>query len=349
MLSPDRNEPPTRSRTWMAVAASVAALALVGGLIIAANRDTDDNVPADEPTVTVTVPDTAGVDGETARAPEAVDTADPAVEQATETLPPVELATQGTLSATCGTGAFDDNGDGSITGPQTCLVDGDPLPGAAQTRNSLTIFLSGEGTPDLFVSTGDTGFFNAGYSLPDGSVRYSGFEPGVDEFAGETIYTLGRRPAGGEEIPGISDWTTEPGNTPLPTTEDGGISADVSVTCTTEFASGDDTEQVLDQTCTYTSDDTRFVTAPELVRVRVSPADPAALTLAQGPMFFTAQADSGASTAGISEDGTKIRAVGVRLGTGEFEGQLIHDVMYLTADTASNISGTIRSTVYSAE
>jgi hypothetical protein len=68
MLSPDRNEPRNRSRIWMAVAASVAALALVGGLIVIANRDTDDNVPADQPPVAVTVPGTTGVDGGTAPA-----------------------------------------------------------------------------------------------------------------------------------------------------------------------------------------------------------------------------------------------------------------------------------------
>jgi hypothetical protein len=68
MLSPDRIEPRNRSRTWMVVAASVAALALVGGLIVIANRDTDDNVPADQPPVSITVPGTAGVDGGTALA-----------------------------------------------------------------------------------------------------------------------------------------------------------------------------------------------------------------------------------------------------------------------------------------
>lgn len=68
MISPDRNEPHNRSRAWMLIAASVAAVALVGGLIVAANRDSDD-APADQPTVTV--PDTAGVDGETAPAPDA--------------------------------------------------------------------------------------------------------------------------------------------------------------------------------------------------------------------------------------------------------------------------------------
>ena len=111
MISPDRNEPSNRSRTWMFVAASVAAVALVGGLIVVADRDSDE-APADQPTVTVT--DTAGVDGETAPAPdteqsdaqdpapEAADpeaTPDPVVEQATEATPTVasSVATAGVL------------------------------------------------------------------------------------------------------------------------------------------------------------------------------------------------------------------------------------------------------------
>ena len=53
MLSPVRNEPPNTSRRWMMVAASVAALALVGGLIFAAPRADEDPVPADQPEPTV--------------------------------------------------------------------------------------------------------------------------------------------------------------------------------------------------------------------------------------------------------------------------------------------------------
>ena len=52
MISPDRNEPHNRSRTWMLVAACVAAVALVGGLIVAANRDSDE-ASVNQPTVTV--------------------------------------------------------------------------------------------------------------------------------------------------------------------------------------------------------------------------------------------------------------------------------------------------------
>ena len=53
MLSPDRNESPNTSQRWMMVAASVAALALVGGLIFAATRADEDPVPADQPAPTV--------------------------------------------------------------------------------------------------------------------------------------------------------------------------------------------------------------------------------------------------------------------------------------------------------
>jgi hypothetical protein len=76
MISPDRNEPHNRSRTWMLVAAGVAAVALVGGLIVAANRDSDA-MPAAEPTVTV-------------------------VEQATEAAP-TTTAAESTLAPSSGT------------------------------------------------------------------------------------------------------------------------------------------------------------------------------------------------------------------------------------------------------
>ncbi len=51
---------------------------------------------------------------------------------------------------------------------------------------------------------------------------------------------------------------------------------------------------------------------------------------------------------GIAEDTTTVRAVAARPGTGEFEGQLIHDVVHLTTDDAGNLTGTIRSTVWPA-
>jgi hypothetical protein len=61
MLSPDRNQLPERRRTGLLVAASVAAIALIGGLIAVANRD--DVQPADLPlpTVPATAPVTVPV------------------------------------------------------------------------------------------------------------------------------------------------------------------------------------------------------------------------------------------------------------------------------------------------
>lgn len=67
-LSPDGDEPCRPHRSLMFVAASVAALALVGGLIVAAHRDSSVD-PVNEPAVTV--PGTTDADGETAPAPDA--------------------------------------------------------------------------------------------------------------------------------------------------------------------------------------------------------------------------------------------------------------------------------------
>jgi hypothetical protein len=309
MLSPDRNEPRNRSRTWMAVAASVAALALVGGLIVAANRDSD-TVPADRPAV--------------------------------------EPPTQGIMKSVCTTTDFSPNEDGSITGPQNCANEADVLPIAAEASGTLTIF-SPETPPSVFVSWEETGAMNAGYTTDDGEVRYTGVAAGVSDFDGETIHILGRRPVGGERIPGISDWTTEPGDAPLPTTEEGGISAEVTITCSGNIRQRGNTEQLLDEACTYSSDDPRFDRAPDVIRVRVFIADPEATTLAEYPLFVTGETEGGYLFAGIAEDLTTIRGLGVRPGTDEFEGMLVHDVAYFTTASDGSISGTIRSTVYPAE
>lgn len=53
MLAPERHESPTKNPRWMMVAAAVAALALIGGLIVAATRTDEDPVPADQPEPTL--------------------------------------------------------------------------------------------------------------------------------------------------------------------------------------------------------------------------------------------------------------------------------------------------------
>jgi hypothetical protein len=54
MISPDRNEPHNRSRTWMLVAACVGAVAVVGGLIVAVVEqptEAEKTTTAAEPTL----------------------------------------------------------------------------------------------------------------------------------------------------------------------------------------------------------------------------------------------------------------------------------------------------------
>jgi hypothetical protein len=68
MLTPNKTRPPARSRRWLAAVAAVAVLALIGGLIVAANRDADEQ-PADQPDVTVPTT-TAEVGEESASLPD---------------------------------------------------------------------------------------------------------------------------------------------------------------------------------------------------------------------------------------------------------------------------------------
>jgi streptogramin lyase len=53
MLSPDRNQPSTRSRSWIYAAAAAAVVALVGGLIVFGNLADEDQLPADQPPQTI--------------------------------------------------------------------------------------------------------------------------------------------------------------------------------------------------------------------------------------------------------------------------------------------------------
>lgn len=49
MLTPDENQLDTRKRSWLMVAAAVAAVALVGGLFLAVTQSDDDPATADQP------------------------------------------------------------------------------------------------------------------------------------------------------------------------------------------------------------------------------------------------------------------------------------------------------------
>lgn len=366
MLTPNDNPNP-RSRTRWLVAASVAVIALVGGLIVVGNRDTAENLPADRPVPSTPTDDPVAVDGEvdvesggeqpTDAAPVVV--ADPDLEPtvdatpaptilSTETLPPVPLQASGQYTSICAFGNFSDDSDVSTTATQTCSTDGNPLPVQAQERNQLTLFFNASPTggdgPDSFVSVSDDGALMVGYNYNDNQSVYTlGTSLGVGDYEGETVYLLGRF---NDDINAIGDWTIEPGASPLATSEEGGISAEVTMQCEATFVSEDVGEQFFDQACAFAGDDDRFVPAPQVLGVRVFTVDGSAFgsQLQQSSFVIVATTD-GFVFSGIADEPDTMRAVGVRPGTGEFEAMEIHDVYYIEIDDAANLTGTMRSTV----
>lgn len=352
MLAPNDHDPSRRNRTWLLIAASVAAIALVGGLIVAASRTGDDNAPADRPTVPSTPTSDPGETGET----DGELTVDPNAEQETgaappptiladDTLPPVSLQTTGTWTGTCAFGNFLMNDDGSLTAPQTCSQEGDPLPAPAQDRISLTLFVNDDELQnEPFLSVSDSGTISAGYNYPpNGGAYFVGLAPGVGDYDGEQVHFLGHSPFSSGTR---SDWTIDPDDAPLPSTADEvGISAEVAVSCTPTGGGLEGIALVLEQACTFDGDDPRFVPDDTVFRTRlISPdGEPYA---DQRPAFVIGEGDDRYVVGGIAEDFVVIRAVGHRSGSGEFEGMEIHDVIHFESDPEGNLTGTMRSTVY---
>ena len=137
MLSPDRNESRSRSLVWMAVAASVAAIALIGGFIVAGNRDSD-TVIADEPTMTV--PDTTDPNADTG--PASTTTGPIAVETVTFT---GEFTGSYSVS-------YIDGGNGSVSGAETWTgqIEGTSEV-AGNIENSTVLSATGNGIHTLTV------------------------------------------------------------------------------------------------------------------------------------------------------------------------------------------------------
>lgn len=355
MLSPDRNEPRNRSRAWMAVAASVAALALVGGLIVAANRDSDDEVPADQPTVTI--PDTTGVDGETAPAPDAEqtveqdpvpeasvavdpdtvepeadpepDAADPIDEPVGEAVPPVERASAGSAEATCAFGPPTPGDRGTRTLlDQTCTFD---EPGSLPFEAPQDIELAVLDTRTVqavdaapFTSIADSGMLTAGYSYGGGLARFVGVARGAGDYNGQRITITG---LGQGNVAATYDWTTDRTFATPPGASD--AVSEVSIECElTNFQFDDEDEaRTFDQACTFSGDDPSFVPGPLSGPFRQFDSDPNGNGVdTNGFTYFTAELGDDVLFSGLVSVQGNVRFVSVWPGTGDLEGTLIHGV-----------------------
>ena len=354
MLTPNDNDPTKRSRIVWLVAASVAVIALVGGLVAVANRDTAENLPADQPVSSTPSDDPTPIDGE----PDSESTT-----QSGDVLPDVEPIASGQYTMTCDvteTMVFDADDVG--TAPQRCALTGDPLPIDPDQELSLELYRTDASTVAFTVSN-DDGYLSAGYTYTPGAATPGGEDPvdatragfpvtraiglfsGTDRYDGETITAFIRSQ---NDVDLLVDWTTEldlesPGDS-----ESGAVSAELTMECQATFVGQDVAEQRIEQACTFTGDDERFVPAPQTFDARLFSTDGEPLgSRPDMASFVIGTNDNGFLFSGIASDASSFRAVGVRPGTGEFEGMLIHDVYDVEVDDSANATATVRSSVFS--
>ncbi len=386
MLDPDTNKLNKRPRTGMLVAASVAAIALVGGLVVVANRD-DDAPPADRPdpvpTVAVTDPAIAG------DAAESVDDSTSVVDPSSsrrrrtsgrrpEVRPrprrrrPTARSCRRSSRLTCHAGSLivPTCTNGEAVSDARTTVDRrrtGPATSSASTPNRSRLIqvvelslLEDVGTPEspagAFVSLGDNGFMNAGLLWDSGTRGVGSESPKVRTItSGEPIWlsadSMQNADGSLDEID-ARWWSTE-GPRPA-AAEDSELTAEVTVVCEQVPVEGEFVSA--DQTCTYEGDDPRFVPEPESGRFVLFPADFATTANGSGAVFndyFTATLGDTTIRAGLVEGFQFVRWVGIRPGTGEFEGLLIqeHGWVETVQGTSgeSTATGVIQMTVLPAD
>ena len=250
MLDPDINKYSKRPRTGLLVAASIAAIALVGGLIVVANRD-GERAPLDRPEPAPTVPATdpaiagnpAPADEETA--PVVVDPdlppsteidadavspgeSDSATGPEGEVLPQVEPISEGVFEPVCTdvgqpTQAPDDS---RLIVQQTCEllgVDVQPFAVDQGFEVSLLANVGGDRTAAIgtavgvFLGLGDDGFMNTGLLWDDGTKgRWVGIAEGIDEYEDTPVFmsSFGTQNADGSGDERTSQWWTNDGARP---------------------------------------------------------------------------------------------------------------------------------------
>ena len=366
MLDPDINKYSKRPRTGLLVAASLAAITLIGGLIVVATRD-GERTPLDRPEPTPTVPvtdpaiagDPAPVDAD--ENDESAPVVDPELEPSSdgEAPPQVEPLTQGAFVANCETGAATpDPGSGRIVVEQDCSVDGvgaQPFASDQVLELSLLEEVGAENSPaGAFVALGDNGFMNAGLLWDDGTQsRWVGIAEGIDDNAGRAVFLAA---SSSQDADGLLDeidgqWWTDTGPRPG-SSDDPEIVAEIAFTCQEIPSSTNEPNLIIE--CAYDGEDiTRFIPESERFVSRFIPADFGPTQ--NGPNSVL----SSDFISAVSEDGTVIRSgvyaafryfawSGLRVGTGEFEGSLLHESGWAETSVpgdASSFEGVIQLSV----
>ena len=328
MLDPDTNRLQRRPRTGLLVAASVAALALVGGLVVVANRD-DSAPPADRPdptpTVVVTDPAIAGDPEPVVVDPELP--TDPETAPEGEALPPVGPPSQGVFVPTCTTDdGVPDPENGRLVVEQNCTivgVDAQPFNAEQVVELSLLENVGTEETPaGAFVALGDNGFMNAGLLWDEGTKgRWVGIAEGVGDYEGEPVFlsAISTQNADGslDELDG--QWWTTDG--PRPAFDAVDVTAEITFECILDLTTAE-------QSCNYDGDDPRFVPEREVHDLQTMQVDFATTgngtgSVAESAFFTSTNADQTSLRVGIVTASQYPRFTDVRPGTGEFEGSLI--------------------------
>ncbi len=382
MLDPDINKYSKRPRTGLLVAASLAAITLIGGLIVVANRD-GERTPLDRPEPTPTVPATdPAIAGDPAPADEetAPVVVDPDLPSSTETdadavspevLPQVEPISEGVFEPVCTdvgqpTQAPDDS---RLIVQQTCeLLGVDVQPFAVDQGFEVSLLenVGGERTAAIgtavgvFLGLGDDGFMNTGLLWDDGTKgRWVGIADGIDEYEGTPVFmsAFGTQNADGSGDERTSRWWTNDGA--RPDFDEVEVTAEITFVCEPAQFAGTGSNQVALPgsvpgaiLCSYDGDDPDLVPEPERFVTTIVPASFADESPGDGPgpvafsdYLIEVSDDNDVLRTGLVTGGTDIRWSGMRRGTGVYDGQLVAENGWAAFDDPGSSTSSITGVI----
>jgi sugar lactone lactonase YvrE len=249
------------------------------------------------------------------------------------------LATQGQMTARCSFGLGAPSPEtGRIRASQECTVSADgPLP-IDPEQNLFIEFLDDGPTPtfgDPIIGFGDEGHVYGGYVTNGGDGRFVSSVLGAGDYAGEVIHIVGHSPGGGVVV---FDWYVGDGPQPFGASGDFDETVEIGIECVPTDVPADAAGDVTSaETCTYTSDDARFSTAPSTDVIRT--IDAGENGAATGSIsYYNATTDEGVVRGGLVDDDGVRRWAGVVDGLGDVDA-VVHEVGWAQTDENGVTSG----------